>query len=426
MAAAVVGVLACAALGVGASAAATGPVPASIVLTVAQSSGGGAVTLTATVTGAAGSPAGWVQFDQNDSRGQSPIEADQHVGGSDGQVATVVTTLVPGTYSITATFTPDDIVFGAYTTTVSNAQIVAVASQSPLAATSVALTGGDPTSAAQTLAATVSRIGGASGVPGGTVTFYDNDIPVAAPVPLQSGVATLPFGFTPGPHVVTAAYSGDSADRPSASTSPLTFNIAGADPTLKTTTTVTATPGAIYAGVHVQLLAHVAQVAASGVTAQPLGNYVIFYANGTRLGQSPVDTAGNATLGVDGWLAGDYTITASYIGSVGNQASAGQTTVGVAGLPAGGLPSLTVTASPTMPYGGPLPALAPTYTGSQPGVPLPPVTCSTSATVASHVGTTYPVSCAGPAADPNYASITYVPGTLSVTPAHLTVTHVEV
>jgi hypothetical protein len=36
------------------------------------------------------------------------------------------------------------------------------------------------------------------------------------------------------------------------------------------------------------------------------------------------------------------------------------------------------------------------------------------------------VSCAGPATDPNYASITYVPGTLTVTPAHLTVTPVDV
>ncbi|MDX6471787.1 MAG: hypothetical protein QOK22_603, partial [Gaiellaceae bacterium] len=70
-------------------------------------------------------------------------------------------------------------------------------------------------------------------------------------------------------------------------------------------------------------------------------------------------------------------------------------------------------------------ALAPTYTGSQPGVPLPPVTCSTSATAASHVGA-YAVSCTGPAADPNYAAITYAPGTLTVTPAHLTVTPVDV
>jgi hypothetical protein len=420
-------ILAFAALGVGASAAATGPVSASVVLTVTQS--GGAVTLTATVTGTAGAPAGSVQFDQNDSRGQVAIGADQHVGDSDGPVATVVTTtLLPGTYSITATFTPDDIVFGPYTTSTSSAQIVVVASLSPLASTSVALTGGSSTSAVQTLTAAVARTGGAPGTPGGTVTFYDNDVPLAAPVLLESGVATLPFAFTPGAHVVTAAYSGDSADRPSASTSPLTLNIAGADPSLQTTTTVTATPAAIYAGVHVQLAAHVAQVAASGVTVRPLGNYVIFYANGTRLGQSPVDEAtGDSLLGVDGWLAGEYTITASYIGSVGNQASAGQTSVGVAALPAGGLPNLTVTApSPAMTYGGPLPALVPSYTGNRAGVPVPPVTCSTSATAASHVGTTYPVSCAGPAADPNYASITYVAGTLSVTPAHLTVAPVDV
>jgi len=86
--------------------------------------------------------------------------------------------------------------------------------------------------------------------------------------------------------------------------------------------------------------------------------------------------------------------------------------------------ALTITApSPTMTYGGPLPALTPTYATFVAGDTSANLTtqpiCTTTATVTSPVGT-YPVTCTG-AVDPNY-TISYVAGTLTVTAAPLTIT----
>jgi len=81
---------------------------------------------------------------------------------------------------------------------------------------------------------------------------------------------------------------------------------------------------------------------------------------------------------------------------------------------------LTVTApSLSMPYGGPVPALTPTYSPANPVGLTTPATCTTGASVTSNVGT-YPVTCTG-AVDPNY-TITYMPGTLTVSPVPLTIT----
>jgi hypothetical protein len=78
---------------------------------------------------------------------------------------------------------------------------------------------------------------------------------------------------------------------------------------------------------------------------------------------------------------------------------------------------------PTMHYGDPVPALAPSYSGfvngDTPASLTTQPTCTTTATSSSPVGT-YPVTCSG-AVDPNY-TFTYVPGSLSVGPAQLTVT----
>ena len=85
--------------------------------------------------------------------------------------------------------------------------------------------------------------------------------------------------------------------------------------------------------------------------------------------------------------------------------------------------ALTITSgSPTTIYGSTLPTIAPSYSGFISGdsasslSTLP--TCTTTATSASNVGS-YPTSCSG-AVDANYI-ISYKPGTLTITPAVLTV-----
>ena len=85
---------------------------------------------------------------------------------------------------------------------------------------------------------------------------------------------------------------------------------------------------------------------------------------------------------------------------------------------------LTVTApSPEITYGGAVPVLAPTYSGFVNGEKAASLTtqatCSTTAVNTSPVGT-YPSTCSG-ATDPNY-TISYVPGTVKVNPAPLTIT----
>jgi alpha-tubulin suppressor-like RCC1 family protein len=85
--------------------------------------------------------------------------------------------------------------------------------------------------------------------------------------------------------------------------------------------------------------------------------------------------------------------------------------------------NLAVTApSASATYGSPIPALPPGYSGFVNGDTAAslasPASCSTTAVLGSPPGS-YPITCSG-AVDPNYL-LTYLSGTLSIIPAHLTV-----
>jgi hypothetical protein len=87
--------------------------------------------------------------------------------------------------------------------------------------------------------------------------------------------------------------------------------------------------------------------------------------------------------------------------------------------------TLTITASsPSMTYGGAVPAITPSYmgfvNGDTPGSLTTQPTCTTTATSSSPVGSSPASSCMG-AVDPNYSTIKYVNGTVTVTPAPLTI-----
>ncbi len=84
--------------------------------------------------------------------------------------------------------------------------------------------------------------------------------------------------------------------------------------------------------------------------------------------------------------------------------------------------ALTITASTgTMVYGAAVPAITPIYAGlvAPDTAPATPPACSTTATSTSDTGV-YPSTCSG-AADPNY-TISYAAGTVTITPAPLTIT----
>jgi hypothetical protein len=96
----------------------------------------------------------------------------------------------------------------------------------------------------------------------------------------------------------------------------------------------------------------------------------------------------------------------------------------VAGSVTVGPVPLAVTAgSATITYGAAIPAITPSYAGFQNGDSAASLTaqpiCTTTATSSSPVGP-YPSTCMG-AVDPNYA-ISYVPGSVALNPAPLTIT----
>ena len=134
--------------------------------------------------------------------------------------------------------------------------------------------------------------------------------------------------------------------------------------------------------------------------------------------QSCVDQNGNPSgTPVDTSTLGSHTLTVTATDTNG---LVGQGSVTYTVIPA----PLTITASsPSMSYGGSVPEIAPSYkgfvNGDSPSSLTTQPTCTTTATDSSPVGT-YRSSCSG-AADPDY-TITYVPGTVAVIPAPLTIT----
>lgn len=96
------------------------------------------------------------------------------------------------------------------------------------AATSITLTAApNPVSHTRTVAlrATVKRVAPAKGQAGGTVTFYDQGVPIGT-VPLSAGKASLTLsGLTVGSHPITADYNNDPNDMAVTTAMPLTVTV---------------------------------------------------------------------------------------------------------------------------------------------------------------------------------------------------------
>jgi 6-phosphogluconolactonase (cycloisomerase 2 family) len=151
------------------------------------------------------------------------------------------------------------------------------------------------------------------------------------------------------------------------------------------------------------------------------GKTVSFTLNGSPAGSAVTDATGLASVSVSltGLGAGSYPVTASFAGDANNTAASGSATLVI--NPA----VLTVTsANATRIYGDPNPAFSFTITGFVNGetvavVSGSPVCTSVDATAA--VGA-YPITCTtGTLSAANY-TFTFVSGTLTVTPAALSVT----
>src|SRR5262249_51252142 len=162
------------------------------------------VTLTATVTSAAGVPTGFVTFsDGAGIQGTAPVDANG--------VATLTVPLAVGNHALTASFSG--------TGTFANSASAAAAVTVSRAATAVALTSSaNPAATGQsvTFTATVSVLAPGMGVPTGTVTFMDGNVvlgtvPVVFNILGSNSTARITTSFAvAGGHAITAVYSGDA------------------------------------------------------------------------------------------------------------------------------------------------------------------------------------------------------------------------
>jgi hypothetical protein len=158
-----------------------------------------------------------------------------------------------------------------------------------------------------TFTATVTPQSG-TGVPTGTVTFFDGGTSIGTGTLNVSGVATLiTFALVQGTRSVTANYAGDANFSPSVSAAVSVQVNGGA---LISTTTTLSGPTTAVSGTSVTYSANVTP--ASG-TAKPTGT-VTFLDGATSLGTGTLSAAGVATLSTTALSAGAHTITAKYGG----------------------------------------------------------------------------------------------------------------
>ena len=182
-----------------------------------------------------------------------------------------------------------------------------------------------------------------------------------------------------------------------------------------TTTTLLVAPNP---SVYGQSVTFTATVIANVLDAGTPTGTVTFIDGSTTLGTASLGTNGQAVFTTSLLTAGRHEITASYNGNanfVTSTSAAAIQTVNTA--------TLIITAdNQTMVYGAALPTLTASFNGfvngdTAAGLAIQPA-ITTTATSASHVGT-YAIMVSG-AVDPNY-TISYMDGTLSVTPAVLTI-----
>ncbi len=302
---------------------------------------GQAITLTATVTSAGGTPTGSVQFKD----GATDLGTRTLTGG----VATLSgLSLSVGTHALTATYLP-----ATGFTASTSAALSQVVNK---AATGVALVSSvNPSTpgAPVTFTATVTAPGG--GTPTGSVQFRDEAVALGTPVALVGGVAATPAitSLSSGSHAITAEYLG-STNHLGSTSATLNQSVG----TIATTTTVVASPSPSTFGQSVTFTATVA--AASGTP----GGSVVFKEGATVLATSPLNN-GQASFSKADFAAGAHAITAEYAGAGGFGGSSrtlaltvnpAVTTVALAAAPGstvfGQALVLTATAAPVAPGGG--------------------------------------------------------------------------
>ncbi|HVB08780.1 MAG TPA: Ig-like domain-containing protein [Bacillota bacterium] len=265
------------------------------------------VTLTATVTSAAGpsSPTGSVTFyDGSTSLGTGTLSGDK---------ATLTTSdLGAGAHSITAVY-GGDADFAASTSTAVSQTV------SPDSTTTTLASGANPSVFGQpvTLTVSVAVSPPGAGAPTGTVTFTDGSATLGSAT-LSGGTATFTTSsLSVGSHAITATYAGDANF-----TGGTSGSLAQVVNQAATGTTLSSSADPSVYGQGITLTATVA-VTAPGA-GSPSGS-VTFYDGSTSLGTAPL-SAGAATYTTSSLAVGSHALSAvfsgdtSFLGSTGDLA----------------------------------------------------------------------------------------------------------
>lgn len=248
-------------------------------------------TFSVTVSGASGvpTPTGTATINFGDGSSQSVLTL------STGTASTTHTYTTAGNFTVTLAYSGDT----NYTSATPTSSLTV--NQGTSGTTLNSSANPSPFGQSVTFTATVTGTN-----PTGTVQFFDSATSLGS-VTTSAGAATFTTSvLTPGPHSITAVYSGDSNNAGSTS-SILTQTISLST----TTTTLASSQNPSDVGKPVTFTATVT----SGAGA-PTGGTVTFMDGATTLGTASL-AAGAATLTTSSLALGSHTITASFSGSPG-------------------------------------------------------------------------------------------------------------
>ena len=292
------------------------PVNPSVALTASPNPAtqGQSVTLTANVSGTAGTATGSITFRD----GTSVVAGCSTTALLNGTATCVTSSIAAGTHSITAQYSGD----ASYNAATSSAVSLAVNTATRATPTAtLSASPASPATAGQSVTFTVS-VTGASGTPTGIVVFHDGGTTIGGcgNVVLSGGTASCTTSaLAAGTHSISGDYSGDSAYNP-ASSNTVNYTVnpqPKVAPTIALATSGTpARPGTA--------VTFTASVSGSAGTAT---GTVDFLDGTSALCTAVALASGTATCTTSTLAAGDHSITASYGGDASYLAATSNTLV---------------------------------------------------------------------------------------------------
>lgn len=325
-------------------------IPTTVALSASPSTAayGTPITLTAQISSSSGSTvsSGTVTFANGSTTlGSSTVS-------STGTASLVLSNLVPGTYSLTATYSGSS-TDGSATSAPLSITVTMLATSTSLSVSATSAMYGTSISAT----ATVTDATGAP-VFSGNVTFADGTTVLGNAALNSQGTATLSLGaLSVGQHSITATFSGN-ADDASSTSSATGVSISQATTSLS----LVASAGTVQLGNNVSFTA---TVTAGTQTPAPTGT--VTFSDGTTILSTTSLSSSSATYTTSALAAGVHAVSATYSGDatyIGSTSATVDVTVNV------GATSTAITAAPSSPIYGESVTLSATVSGAQAGFPL--------------------------------------------------------